>query len=683
MKKLPLKKARPAKKTNSRIEIDVRPEQKDVDSLVALVKRKFSKAIVSAMPKGVRPMLATLVDEPFSDEEWLFELKLDGYRALAYLEKGRADIRSRNNHSFTKKFAPVHQALAHWKINAVVDGEIVVLNEEGVPDFSGIQQWEKTRQGQLVYYVFDLLWLDGLDITQEPLYLRREALKQIIPEHSLIRFSDHIDAVGKDFFALARRNHLEGIVAKKKDAPYLPNIRSQTWLKIKAEQRQEAIICGYTKKRDTDQLFSSLLLGSYDEGALTYLGQTGTGFSASSQQEVLKKMKPHITRHCPFAAEPDLTETPVWLKPFLVCEVKYTELTKEGVMRHASFQGMREDKVAFELNEEQPQKVEQIVGEIEGKEEGEDKTFLLDNKETEKIVTIEGHLLHLTNLKKYYWPKEKITKGSLLNYYYAAADHIMPYMKDRPQSLNRFPNGITGPHFYHKNMGGKIDKWLKTFERYSESTGEPKEFLICTDTASLLYMANLGCIEMNPWHSRVQTPQAPDWSVIDLDPGNIPFEKVIETAQVVKQVLDSLQIPSYPKTSGSTGLHIYIPLNAKYNYEQSRQLAELIAHLVHAEFPAHTSLVRNPQKRKDKIYIDYLQNRPIQTICAPYSVRPRPGAPVSAPLHWDEVKKGLQITQFTLHNILERLKTEGDLFAGVLGPGIDLNKVLKGLASLI
>jgi bifunctional non-homologous end joining protein LigD len=256
-------------------------------------------------------------------------------------------------------------------------------------------------------------------------------------------------------------------------------------------------------------------------------------------------------------------------------------------------------------------------------------------------------------------------------------------MKDRPQSLNRYPNGIEGESFYHKNMGGKVDKWLKTFERFSESTGEPKDFLICTNTASLLYMANLGCIEMNPWHSRVQTPNNPDWTVIDLDPGDISFEKVIETARVVHEILESLQIPSFPKTSGSTGIHIYIPLGAKYNYEQAKQLAELIANLVHEELPEFTSLERNPQKRKDKIYIDYLQNRPIQTICAAYSVRPKPGATVSAPMHWDEVKTGLKMSQFNMKTILERVRVEGDLFTGVLGKGIDLNKLLRGLSHLI
>ena len=502
LKKLPSKKAKPAaRKSTAHIKIDVRTERKNFESLVEIAKRKFSTASPSAMPLNLKPMLATLVDEPFNDEDWQFELKLDGYRSLAYIKNGKVDIRSRNNNPFNKKFEPVHQALTQWKINAVVDGEIVVLNEEGMPDFNGIQQWDKTKQGQLVYYVFDLLWLDGLDITQEPLHIRQEVLRQLIPDNGIIRFSDHIDAVGKDFFEIAKQNNLEGIIAKKKNAPYIPDSRSKTWLKIKADQRHEAIICGYTKKKDTDRLFSSLVLGIYDKGKLNYIGQAGTGYSAALQQDLLKKMKPYSTKNCPFENKPALLDSPVWLKPFLVCEVKYTELTKEGVMRHASFQGLREDKTAFELNVEPEQDVDDVITEA-ADEAAEEKTSLVEKGETEKIVTIDDHDLKLTNLKKIYWPKEKITKGDLLNYYHDMAEYIMPYMKDRPQSLNRFPNGITGENFYHKNMGGKVDKWLKTFERFSDSSGEPKDFLICTNTASLLYMANLGCIEMNPWHSQ-------------------------------------------------------------------------------------------------------------------------------------------------------------------------------------
>jgi bifunctional non-homologous end joining protein LigD len=678
LKKIPAKKAASKTRTrNKNIVVDAKA-RKDHSSILEIIKRKIPNAPKTKMPVNLRPMLATLVDEPFTDGEWQFELKLDGYRTLAYLNEGNVDLRSRKNNSFNKQFDDIKKALEEWKINAVIDGEVVVLNDEGRPDFNKIQLWDTKREGHLVYYVFDLLWIDGLNIMAEPLHVRREILKQLMPESGIIRYSDHIDDIGEEFFEIAKKNNLEGIVAKQKNSVYIPDSRAKTWLKIKIEERHEAVICGYTRKRNTDRLFSSLILGIYEEGVLKFIGQTGTGFTELMQKELMQKMKPLVTKKLPFETKPSIPGSDiVWLKPSLVCEVKYTELTNEGLMRHASFQGLREDKAASELNTEEKLDTEEVIEEVE-----EETEFINTNKESQ-IVNIDGHDLKLTNLKKLYWPKEKIIKGEMLNYYYNIAEYILPYMKDRPQSLNRFPNGINGESFYHKNMGGKVDKWLKTFKRFSESSGEPKDFLICTNAASLIYMANLGCIEMNPWHSRVQTPLYPDWSVVDLDPGEISFEKVIETAQVVHQVLDSLQIPSYPKTSGSTGIHIYIPLGAKYNYEQSKQLAELIANLVHEELPSFTSLVRDPRKRKDKIYIDYLQNRPIQTICAPYSVRPRPGATVSAPLHWDEVKKGLHISNFTMKNMMDRVKEVGDLFDGVMGKGIDLNKILKGLSSLI
>ncbi len=676
LKQLPPKK-KSLESSEKKINIQVQA-RKDYSSIIELITRKVPHALTSAMPSNLKPMLATLVDAPFNDPEWQFELKLDGYRALAYVNSGEAQIRSRNNNNFNKKFSAIHDALQNWKVNVVVDGEIVVLNEEGVPDFNSIQLWDKKKEGNLVFYLFDILWVEGLDMTQEPLYLRREILKQLIPESGIIRFSDHIDEIGKDFFEVARKNNLEGIIAKQKNAPYFTDSRSKTWLKIKIEERHEAVICGYTRKKDSDRLFSSLILGIYKKGTLHFIGQVGTGFTAVSQQELMQTMKPHTTHICPFGSLPPVKDKTVWLNPFLVGEVKYTELTAEGVMRHPSFQGLREDKSAFELNTEDALDSKLMVKARQEKEE-----VINTKNQSEQILKVDGHELKLTNLHKIYWPKEKISKGQLLQYYYTVADHMMPYMLDRPQSLNRFPNGIHGKSFYHKNMGGKVDKWLNTFKRFSDSNMEAKDFLICSNTASLIYMANLGCIEMNPWHSRATSPLYPDWCVIDLDPGEISFEKVIETAQVVHNILESLEIPSYPKTSGSTGIHIYIPLGAKYNYEQSRQLAELIVNLVHEELPEFTSLIRNPQKRTDKIYLDYLQNRPIQTICAPYSVRPKPQATVSAPLHWLEVKKGLKMADFTMKNMAERLAAEGDLFQGVLGKGIELNKVLKGLSSLI
>jgi bifunctional non-homologous end joining protein LigD len=648
---------------------------KKYESALALIHRQFQYKGKTATPKDIKPMLATLTDKPFNDQDWHFEIKWDGYRALAYTGNEGVQLRSRNNNTFNTKYPAVADALKQWPVNAILDGEIVVLNEEGRADFGALQNWNKQEGGKLVYYVFDLLWLEGMSLMDEPMIVRRDVLRKIFPVSDLVRYSHSIEECGIDFFNTVKQSGIEGIIAKQKDALYIPGARSEDWYKIKAETRHEALICGYTKKRDSDRLISSLVLGIPKNGSLQYIGQVGTGFSGRTMQELFEKMNPLFTSECPFHTKPRLDAPTMWVKPELVCEVKYTELTKEGLMRHPSFQGLRDDKTLADIN------IEDLPNESRG-EEWEPDTLLIHQGQQTATVKVDGNTLKLTNLAKIYWPKGNIAKGDLLNYYHQIAPFMLPYMKDRPQSLNRFPNGIDGKSFYQKDMKGKVESWLKTFERYGERSGA-KDFLVCTDSASLLYMANLGCIEMNPWHSRVSAPLSPDWCVIDLDPGAISFERVIETAQMVYQVLQSLSIPSYPKTSGSTGIHIYIPLGAKYNYEQSRQLAELIATLVHQELPSFTSLERSPEKRKTKIYIDYLQNRPIQTICAPYSVRPRPGATVSAPIHWEEVKKGLKVSQFTMNNILQRVKREGNLFTGILSNGIDLNKVLKSLATML
>jgi bifunctional non-homologous end joining protein LigD len=304
--------------------------------------------------------------------------------------------------------------------------------------------------------------------------------------------------------------------------------------------------------------------------------------------------------------------------------------------------------------------------------------LLPDDHTDEQIIKIDRQSIRLTHLNKIYWPKEKLTKRDLLNYYDAVASYILPYLKNRPQSLNRHPNGIKGSSFYQKNVEGKVASWITTYKYVSGSEG-PIEWLVCTGEASLLYMASLGCIEMNPWHSRVRSPEKPDWCVLDLDPDDNPFEQVIGTALCIKKILDELKIPACCKTSGATGMHIYIPLGAKYSYDQSRLLARLIVEMAHRELPVFTSLERTPAKRKKKIYLDFLQNRTIQTLAAPYSIRPRPGATVSTPLHWEECKKGLKPENFTIFNIPERLKREGDIFKAVLGKGIDLEKIVARL----
>jgi bifunctional non-homologous end joining protein LigD len=430
-------------------------------------------------------------------------------------------------------------------------------------------------------------------------------------------------------------------------------------------------------------------VGVYDKGRLDYIGKIGTGFNNTTQKEILAKMLKLKTANPPFTHVPDLSKPSrfqhnppkakvTWLRPQLVCEVSYTEITGDGVMRHPSFEGMRTDKKAKDVMKEKAISAKKVKATKFTKQvtDKSRKTFLNPTDETQ-VRKINGHELKFTNLSKIYWPKEKYTKRDMLNYYYQVAPYILPYLKDRPQSLNRFPNGIEGKSFYHKDVTASAPDWIK-MEPYTTGEGEKKNFLVPEDEASILYMANLGAIEMNPWNSTIHKEDYPDWCLIDLDPSEkTTFNQVIETALATREVLDGMNVKGYVKTSGSTGIHIYIPLGAKYDYDECQLFGKVVATQVHQMLPGFTSIERLIKNRKGKMYIDYLQNRPKATLAAPYSLRPKPGATVSMPLHWEEVKKGLKMKDFTIANAMERIKSEGDIFKPVLGKGIDLNKILK------
>ncbi|MFP9097734.1 DNA ligase D [Flavobacterium sp. RHBU_24] len=642
----------------------------------------------------VKPMLATLVNEPFDTPGWTYEVKWDGYRALAYINKGKSELLSRNLKSFTEKYYPIANVMDSWTINAVLDGEILVIGKDGKANFSALQNWRSEADGDLAFYAFDLLWYEGKDITGLPLSERQEILKEILPANDdHVRLSQVFDTNGVDFFEAAQKMGLEGIMAKKTDSTYAIDSRSKEWLKIKVNQRQEVVIGGFTRNEGTAKQFSSLLLGVYANGKFEYVGKVGTGFSDKKQREMMELFKPLITDTIPFDTKPDVNKpsrfrpnppkaTAIWLKPELVCEVSFIEVTSDGVFRHPSFQGMRTDKKAREVIREKatdtkaittPAKEEKLVA---APKRDAAKT-LLNPKEETQVKKVSGHNLKFNNLSKVYWPEEGYTKRDMFNYYYQVAEYILPHLKDRPLSLNRFPSGIHGKSFYQKDVKGKAPDWAKTFP-YTTSDGEDKEFLVGDDEATLLWMASLGCIEMNPWFSRTAHPDNPDYCVIDLDPAEgTTFEQVIQAAREVKDVLDAIDVPGYVKTSGSTGIHIYIPLGAKYTYDQSQMFARLLVSIVHDRLPDFTSLERKIKDRGGKMYLDFLQNRPGATIACAYSLRPKPGATVSMPLHWDEVKKGLKMKDFTIENALARIKSEGDLFRPTLEKGIDMEKALK------
>ncbi|UMQ43166.1 DNA ligase D [Chryseobacterium sp. Y16C] len=657
------------------------------------VAELLKKAPKQAFYTSVEPMLATLVDKPFDDEGWIYEVKWDGYRAVAFMKDSKVELKSRNDKSFNEKFYPVYHALKDMDLDAIIDGEVVVLSKNGTANFGSLQNWRSEADGDLVYYIFDILWYKEKDLTELTLCERKAILKEILPKSNNILVSEHFETSGIAFLEEAKKLGLEGIMAKRKDSIYHIHNRSRDWLKIKANKRQEVVIGGFTLNDDSSKLFSSILVGVYEGKKLVYTGKVGTGFNEKMQKEMMAQFKPLISKKVPFTEEPDVNKlsrfrpnpphaTVTWLKPELVCEVSFTEMTSDGVMRHPSFDGMREDKSAKKVVLENEEPIEEIIEEdntrsiVPSRSDSGRKT-LLNPKDKTQVRKINKHELKFTNLDKIFWPKEKITKRDLINYYYQAAPFIVPYLKGRPQSMNRFPNGIEDEGFYFKNVTDTAPEWADTYLYHSDSADKDRHYLVGKDEATLLYMANLGCIEMNPWNSTVKKPEHPTYCIIDLDPDKNSFDQVIAAAQVTKQILDDMGVPSYCKTSGSTGLHIYIPLGNKYTYEQCKEFARVIVTLVHRELPDYTSLERAIKDRKGKMYLDFLQNRAHATIASVYSVRPKPGATVSMPLHWDEVKKGLKMSDFHIFNAMERMESEGDIFKPVLGKGIDLKAAIE------
>lgn len=635
-----------------------------IPSLAPTLEKKPKK---KALPKCIAPMLATLIKQPFDDEDWIFEIKWDGYRALALIEQGKVQLRSRNQLLWNEKFPSILHALEKIKETAILDGEVVALDAEGKPDFQRLQNYGHGG-GDLVYYVFDLLFWKGQDIRDKPLLERKEILEKLLERHSLanIRFGRHIVADGIAFFSLARQAHLEGIIGKKSLSTY-QSARSHDWVKIKAIVKQEFVIGGFTEPKGSRKKFGALLVGVYNENKeLEYTGHVGSGFDEHLLAEIFYQLTLLIQKQAPFQKIPKVNGKATWVKPQLVCEVSFSNWTKENRMRHPIFQGMRTDKPGSVIRKEVP-------GEVPKK-----------GKSRKLISNIEGIApvqLQLTHLEKVYWPEEGYTKGDLLDYYQSVASYILPYLKDRPITLHRFPSGIEGQEFYQKDLGFALPEGIKTFPL--EQEGKVNHYLLIDTVESLLYAINLGSIDLHPFISRCQSLEHPDYSVIDLDPHDVPFENLIGAALLVHELLTLIDCDHYIKTSGGKGLHIVIPLYPKYTFEQSRQFAEIVCREVHKKMPSETSLERDPKKRPNKVYLDFLQNRKHQTTVAPYAVRPRPHALVSTPLLWEEVNEKLDISDFTIKTIKNRLKKKGDLYLPSLKGRSNMQKVLARLQKII
>ena len=614
-------------------------------------------AVMAPFPEKVSPMLATLVDGPFDREGWSFEVKWDGYRSIAGIRGGKVRLVSRNGKLQNTKFPTVVTALSGFPAEVVFDGEIVAVDSQGRPDFQALQNSRKLGEGRILYYVFDLLYAAGYDLRALPLRQRRAVLSKLLPVSRTVRLSESVEKSGRAYFRAAHKMGLEGIMAKDLASPYRSGERTREWLKIKTQRRQEAVICGFTEPRASRRYFGSLILGAYKNGELVWVGHVGAGFTERTLRDIHGKLGPLVTEKSPFAAEPQTNAPATWVLPRLVCEVKFSEWTSDGLMRQPVFLGLREDKTPREV-------------EFERAEPGEARV------EKPKFRT----RAELTHLDKVFWPKEGYAKRDLIDYYWRMAEWILPYLKNRPQALNRHPDGIEGEGFFQKNITQPPPPWVKTVPIFSESGDKNIRYLICQNRDTLLYEANLGCIEINAWNSSIPHLDSPDYIVLDFDPLETSFPYVVEAVLAAKAVLDEIGLPAFCKTSGATGMHIYIPLEPRFSHEQAREMAHLVCLVVNRRYPDLTSLERSPAKRRGRIYLDYLQNRRGSTMAAPYALRPREGAPASLPLEWREVKAGLDPAEFNIRTVPERLARKGDAWRDLFKKRVDLNKALAGFA---
>ena len=674
------------------------------------------------MPRTLEPMKAQLVDAAFDDDRWLFEVKWDGIRLVSFIDNGKVSLQTRAGRIVDDEY-PQLQAVSRL-VNAkqaVLDGEIVALDEEGRPSFQLLQNRGKEPH-PMQYVVFDIVYLDGQRLFRVPLEDRKRLLRDIVRDSDLLKYSEHVLGEGKAFFKAAQQKQLEGIVAKLRDSPYQPGMRSSAWLKIKAVRQQEVVIGGFTEPRGGRRHFGALIVGVYEDGKFVYAGHVGGGFDERSLESLAKLMKPLTVKTSPFSGEPPRgNEKPTWVRPKLVAEVKFAEWTRDGVMRQPVFLGLRDDVDPREVRRELPHDADremaqakraptargkrqqvahktstrvarsrvsapskatapdipdtplskaaaQIAKKLRTDIRGATASELeaLDAIKTEGNWEVGGRIVHLTNLHKLLFPEDRYSKRDLIRYYVQVAPVMIPYYKDRPLSMNPHPDGIHGKSYWVKDKPDYAPEWIPTF-RYQDQKGL-KDWILIEEVATLAWLANHAVIDMHPWYSRVDKPEYPDWSVIDLDPAEgATFKDVVAVAKVMKSALDHLELIGVLKTTGQSGLHIYIPIERRYTLEESRGFVAKLAHMIAELMPEKVTEVWEVKRRTGKIRIDYTQNVINKTLAGPYSVRPALRAPVSTPIAWRELDDSrLRPDKWTIKTLGDRLLEVGDLFHDAL-----------------
>ncbi len=663
--------AYPADSVLSGLTVAERAAAKDPEQ--ALLRRLRRLRVTGPAPGGrkLKPMLARS-GPPFSHPDWLFEIKYDGYRLLAEKTEGTATLWSRNGHDLTATFPEIARAvLALPYPRFVLDGETVVHDHQGLPSFARLQKRGRLQRAADIrhaalgwpatLYAFDLLSLADYDLRPLALTQRKQLLAQLLPSVGTIRYCDHIRQQGEAMYRHAQQLGLEGIVAKRADSRYQSG-RSDQWRKIAITRSDDFVIAGYTSPRGSQPGFGALLLAQYVEGTLHYRGRVGSGFTVRGLQEIaaaLARLQPATAP----AGAPAQRDT-YWVSPVLVAEVRYKQLTLDGLLRAAVFQRLRDDKSAPECTSEQ---FDHKLPEPSPQSPRQD---------TSPLTT-------LTNTDKVFWPDQGYTKGDLLAYYESVAHWLLPFLRDRPVVLTRYPDGIDGKSFFQKDAPAYVPDWLRTEPIWSEQAQREIRYFVIDDLEMLRYVINMGTIPLHIWSSRAGSLEQPDWCIVDLDPKQASFADVVTIARELHRLCEVIGLDHAVKTSGATGLHILIPLGAGYTYAQSRNLGELLARVLLRRLGDIATITRSPAKRGAKVYLDYLQNRHGQTIAAPYAVRPLPGAPVSMPLAWREVNKGLNNARFNISNARARLRRRRDEFARVLTASVDLLPVLERLQAYL
>jgi len=636
-------------------------------------------------PSGFEPMLCQTADAPFSSDDWVFELKYDGFRLVGFGGAGQATLRYRSGQDSTSRYPEITSALRALPIpNLVLDGELVVLDAEGKPDFHKLAsraQLHRTSEVQraalaspVTYVVFDLLAAGGYDLRGLPLLVRKSLLQRLLPRLGPLRYAEHIPSHGEALLQQVVARGLEGVVAKKADSVYR-STRSRDWLKLKADPEADFAVCGYTAPKNSRQGFGALHLCVWDDERWVWAGKVGTGFDDKLLRALRKQLDARPTWK-PTFPRPEGSRDARWIEPELVVQVRYREWPEDSSLRFPVFLRLRPDKTARACT--MPRR---HTG--EARPADEDREALVA-AQAELVPDASTRELRLTRLHKVFWKDENITKGELIEYYRAIAPHMLPYLADRPTVLTRYPDGIDGDMFYQKSMPDWVPPWLRTTALWSEHSQREVHYVLLDDADGLAFVANLGAIPLHAWASRIADLERPDYTIVDLDPKNAPREHVVPLALAIHALCEAVGLPNYVKTSGQTGLHVLIPLGGQLTFEQARNLAYLIGLLIERQHPDMATTNRNPSARGGRVYLDWGQNAHGQLLVAPFSVRPVAGAPVSMPLTWDEVEPGLDPKRFHLRNALDRVTSwKQDPCRNILDERPDLIAVLDRLGELL